>query len=107
LFAIAPDRNPFADEEKQQPYALMEPVNVVVQFHGISDAGAAFVCEAAVQAILDGQMMADGTLGAAERAGEDGKPKHVLLEDAKFRPWWDAWIRAEVELVRMGDHGPS
>lgn len=84
IFTVDPVAHPEPDPEKPR-YRALEPLDVVEQFHGVSDRDAARICAAAVRAIVNG----------------------LLSPDQDARRDWRASIEKTVEHFKSGAHVES
>lgn len=86
IFAIDPTTAPEPDPDKaDEGYPFLTPVDVAEQFHGVSDRDAVRICDAAVRAILSGD----------------------VSPDQDFRPMWKALIRDTVAHFASGAHAEN
>lgn len=74
--------NPTPESALQDGLQLLSPMDVVEQFHGVSDHDAIRVCEGAIRAIMAGHMS----------------------PDQDYRPIWREAIRETVRHFREGKH---
>lgn len=82
IAAISPEVRPAPDPDEARGFPLMTPTDVAEQFHGITDHDAVRVCEAAVQAIVNGR----------------------ISPDQDFRSMWHQLLARTVEHFREGKH---
>lgn len=83
-YAVEPPRREPHDKLAQpdMPPRLMQPLDVEVQFHGVSDQDAARVCSLAVRSMVDG----------------------VAYPDSDYRSAWEHLIPGTVEHLKAGRH---
>lgn len=84
IASIHPDHEADPDDPGAG-YALLEPIDVVEQFHGVSDRDAERICEAAVRAICDG----------------------LISPDQDYRSAWRTTLASTVQHYREGRHMES
>lgn len=82
IHSIDPERCPSPDPDGGVGFPILSPVDVVEQFHGISDRDARRVAEAGVTAIVNGQ----------------------VSPDQDFRSLWGMLITGTVEHFKQGAH---
>lgn len=66
IMSVHPDHPPDPDNPKHVEY--LEPIDVVEQFHGVTERDAVRIVEACVKAIVDGRMSPDSDWTAALQA---------------------------------------
>lgn len=69
-------------DHPERGYRFMEPVDLVFQFHGLTDRDAARLCRLAVETIAAGRMS----------------------PDQDFRSAWETLLQGTVECMRNGNH---
>jgi hypothetical protein len=83
IFSINPEKCPEPDPAKADDgYPHLVPIDVVEQFHGVSDKQAARICEDAVRAIVRG----------------------LISPDQDYRSAWNRAIQVTAEHFRSGAH---
>ncbi len=82
IFSIDPERCPNPQPDDPNGYPHLVPLDVVEQFHGVSDADASRICLSAIQAIVQG----------------------ILSPDQDYRQSWKESIRQTVEHFASGRH---
>lgn len=82
IYAIDPHDCPEPDPEKpEQGYPHLIPLDVLEQFHGVTDEQARQLTAAAVSSIVDG----------------------LLSPDEDDRPRWQKWVATKVQSMRSGN----
>jgi hypothetical protein len=83
IYAVSPEDNPEPDpDHPEQGYTPLFPLDVVEQFHGISDRDAVRLCGMCIRAIVDG----------------------LLSPDQDYRAAWKKTIEDTVAHYRAGKH---
>jgi hypothetical protein len=84
IASIDPERcpDPTTEQALAEGLPLLSPIDVAEQFHGVKDQDAFRVCEAAIRAIVNGQ----------------------VSPDQDYRPIWKTLIRETVKHFREGRH---
>lgn len=81
IASINPEECPVPDPDKMS-FPLLEPIDVIEQFHGVSERDALRVGQGAIQAIMNGRMS----------------------PDQDFRAMWHGLIQNTVEHFKEGRH---
>lgn len=82
IVAFDPETPPDPDNRGGDGAKILTPIDVVEQFHGVTDEQAAGMCSRAVELILAG----------------------VTSPDQDYRAWWKACIAETVEHTVLGGH---
>ncbi len=81
--SINPETCPEPDPDKaEEGYPLLQPVDVVEQFHGVSDRDARRIVDTCIEAMVHGR----------------------ISPDQDFRPMWNRTIQGTVAHFRAGKH---
>jgi hypothetical protein len=82
IFSIDPEQRPDPEPDDPRGYPHLVPLDVVVQFHGVTDRDAERICQSAISAIMNG----------------------LLSPDQDYRQAWKESIRATVSHFAAGKH---
>ena len=82
IASISPEEAPEPDPDQKGSYPLMTPIDVVEQFHGVSDRDAIRIAQAGIQAMMQGR----------------------ISPDQDFRSMWHGLIWNTIDHFKQGKH---
>lgn len=85
IYSIDPTDCPNPEPDDPDGYPALSPIDVVEQFHGVSDVDASRICEGAIRAIVNG----------------------VASPDQDYRSVWRAMLETTVQHFKEGRHPTS
>lgn len=82
IYSIDPESCPSPTPDDPKGYPMLKPVDVIEQFHGITDKDASRLCESAIRVIVNGN----------------------LSPDQDFRSVWSRMVAGTVQHLAEGAH---